>query len=199
MARALGYVDYYDYKVTQAEGFGKDALFKILDTLEQGTRSLNLAARARLAKEKGEAALEPYNMGYMMAGDITQKLDPYFPFEKAVETWGRSFGALKIQYRGATMDLDLLDRKGKYSNGFCHWPQPAWVKSDGSWQPSLAHFTSLADPAAVGSGHTALTTLMHEAGHAAHFANIEQPSPLFAQERAPTSVAYAELQVGMKT
>ena len=35
---------------------------------------------------------------------------------------------------------------------------------------------------------------MHEAGHAAHFANIEMPSPLFSQERAPTSVAYAELQ-----
>ena len=35
---------------------------------------------------------------------------------------------------------------------------------------------------------------MHEAGHAAHFANIKQPSPLFSQERAPTSVAYAENQ-----
>ena len=35
---------------------------------------------------------------------------------------------------------------------------------------------------------------MHEAGHAAHFANIKMPSPLFSQERAPTSVAYAELQ-----
>ena len=35
---------------------------------------------------------------------------------------------------------------------------------------------------------------MHEAGHAAHFANIMQPSPLFSQERAPTSVAYAENQ-----
>ena len=35
---------------------------------------------------------------------------------------------------------------------------------------------------------------MHEAGHAAHFANIRQRSPLFSQERAPTSVAYAELQ-----
>lgn len=23
--------------------------------------------------------------------------------------------------KGATMTLDLLDRKGKYSNGFCHW------------------------------------------------------------------------------
>ena len=115
------------------------------------------------------------------------------------------------------MNLDLLDRKGKYSNGFCHWPQPAWVKPDGSWQPTVTHFTSLADPSAIGSGLTGLTTLMHEAGHAAHFANIRQPSPLFSQatptrprrdpdatpgtslpsspqERAPTSVAYAELQ-----
>jgi len=55
-------------------------------------------------------------------------------------------------------------------------------------------FTSLADPSAVGSGHTGLTTLMHEAGHAAHFANVEMPSPLFSQERSPTSVAYAENQ-----
>ena len=52
----------------------------------------------------------------------------------------------------------------------------------------------MADPNAVGSGHTALVTLMHEAGHAAHFANIKQTSPLFSQERAPTSVAYAENQ-----
>jgi oligoendopeptidase F len=81
------------------------------------------------------------------------------------------------------MTLDLLDRKNKYSNGFCHWPQPAWVRPDGSWQPSRTNFTSLADPAAVGSGKTALTTLMHEAGHAAHFANIEMPSPLFSQVR----------------
>mmetsp|Transcript_23191 Transcript_23191/g.45019 ORF Transcript_23191/g.45019 Transcript_23191/m.45019 type:complete len:630 (-) Transcript_23191:185-2074(-) len=194
MAKSLGYVDYYDYKVTQAEGFNKQKLFEILDTLEKGTRGIMEKARKRLADDKGAAALEPWNMAYMMSGDITQRMDPYFPFEKAVEMWGRSFSKLGIQYRGATMDLDLLDRKGKYSNGFCHWPQPAWTKPDGTFQPSLAHFTSLADPAAVGSGHTALTTLMHEAGHAAHFANIEQPSPLFAQERAPTSVAYAELQ-----
>ncbi len=30
MAKALGYVDYYDYKVTQAEGFNKARLFEIL-------------------------------------------------------------------------------------------------------------------------------------------------------------------------
>ena len=194
MAKNLGYLDYYDYKVTQAEGFGKVALFDILDTLEEGTRPLMLEARKRLEAEKGAMALEPYNTGFAMAGDVTKKLDPYFPFEKSVEQWGRSFSALGISYEGASMNLDLLDRKGKYSNGFCHWPQPAWVRPDGSWQPTVTHFTSLADPAAVGSGLTGLTTLMHEAGHAAHFANIRMPSPLFSQERAPTSVAYAELQ-----
>ena len=35
---------------------------------------------------------------------------------------------------------------------------------------------------------------MHEAGHASHFSIIKQPCPLFSQERAPTSVAYAENQ-----
>jgi hypothetical protein len=27
------------------------------------------------------------------------------------------------------MSLDVLDRKGKDSNGFCHCPQPAWLKA----------------------------------------------------------------------
>ena len=106
----------------------------------------------------------------------------------------RSYSAMKIGYCGATMTLDLLDRPKKYSNGFCHWPIPAWIKPDGAFQPSKTNFTSLADPSAIGSGLTALNTLMHEAGHAAHFANIKQPSPLFSQERSPTSVAYAENQ-----
>mmetsp|Transcript_36260 Transcript_36260/g.91287 ORF Transcript_36260/g.91287 Transcript_36260/m.91287 type:complete len:637 (-) Transcript_36260:178-2088(-) len=194
MARKLGYVDFYDYKVTQSEGFSKARLFEILDTLETGTRGLLEEARKRLVEEKGEAALQPWNKDHMMAGSVTKKLDPFFPFEKAVESWARSYAALRIGYKGATMTLDLLDRKGKYSNGFCHWPQPAWVRPDGSWQPSATNFTSLADPQAVGSGLTALKTLMHEAGHAAHFANVTQPSPLFSQERAPTSVAYAENQ-----
>ena len=49
MAKALGYVDYYDYKVSQAEGFNKQRLFEILDTLEAGTRFVArcLVARAR--------------------------------------------------------------------------------------------------------------------------------------------------------
>lgn len=60
------------------------------------------------------------------------------------------------------MRLDLCDREGKYSNGFCHWPQCAWRAADGTWQPASANFTSLATPNAIGSGKTALATLLHE-------------------------------------
>uniref|UniRef100_A0A7S2MC90 Peptidase M3A/M3B catalytic domain-containing protein n=1 Tax=Helicotheca tamesis TaxID=374047 RepID=A0A7S2MC90_9STRA len=194
LARKLGFVDYYDYTVTNAEGFGKDKLFEILDDLELSTRPLMEEGRKELAKRYGDTALEPWNLSFMMAGSVIKKMDPYFPFSKSVERYVKSYSALNITYADATMTLDLLDRQKKYSNGFCHWPVCAWVKPDGTLVPSKTNFTSLANPTAVGSGLTALTTLMHEAGHAAHFANIRQPSPLFSQERAPTSVAYAENQ-----
>ena len=99
-----------------------------------------------------------------------------------------------ITYRDTKMRLDLCDRAGKYPNGFCHWPVAPHKGQDGKWNASEANFTSLATPDEVGSGNTALTTLMHEGGHAAHFANIEQGSPLFSQERAPFSVSLAETQ-----
>lgn len=194
LAKLLGFEDYYDYTVTNAEGFSKKKLFEILDGLEEGTRPLMEKARAELKKRHGETALEPWNMGFVMAGSVIKKMDPYFPFSKSPERYMKSYHEMGIGYCNATMTLDLLDRKNKYSNGFCHWPVPAWTKPDGTHVPSETNFTSLADPNAVGSGLTALATLMHEAGHAAHFANIKQPSPLFSQERAPTSVAYAENQ-----
>lgn len=194
LARLLGYECFYDMKVTQAEGFNKRTLFSILDQLEADTRPIMENALRNLATEKGIEALEPQNMSYLLSGDVAKLKDPYFPFEAAVDVWARSFAALGISYQGAVMRLDLCDRPGKYSNGFCHWPQPAWITQTGEWIPSQTNFTSLASPKSVGSGHTALVTLMHEGGHAAHFANVKQGSPLFSQERAPTSVAYAENQ-----
>jgi oligoendopeptidase F len=192
-ARALGYPCFYDMKVNQAEGFDKVTLFKILDGLASRSRPILLAARERLAENKGKEALEPHNMSHALRGDLSKLKDPYFPFENAVDCWARSFAAMGIQYSDATMQLDLCDRVGKYSNGFCHWPRVAWMSPKG-WVPSQTNFTSLATPSAIGSGYTALVTLMHEGGHAAHFANVKQDSPLYSQERAPTSVAYAENQ-----
>uniref|UniRef100_A0A0G4GAJ1 Peptidase M3A/M3B catalytic domain-containing protein n=1 Tax=Chromera velia CCMP2878 TaxID=1169474 RepID=A0A0G4GAJ1_9ALVE len=194
LARLLGYEDYYDYKVTQAEGFSKKKLFVMMDDLEQQTRPIMERAAKQLEADKGPEALHPWNTAFMLSGDIEKKMDPFFPFELAVDVWARTFAALGIEYKDATMRLDLCERAGKYPNGFCHWPQVAWRKADGNWIPSQANFTSLATPNQVGSGKTALVTLLHEGGHAAHFANIDQPSPFFGQERAPMSVAYAENQ-----
>eukprot|EP01059_Diplonema_ambulator_P009016 TRINITY_DN1878_c0_g1_i1.p1 TRINITY_DN1878_c0_g1~~TRINITY_DN1878_c0_g1_i1.p1 ORF type:complete len:646 (+),score=284.41 TRINITY_DN1878_c0_g1_i1:996-2933(+) len=194
ISRANGYEDYYAYKIQTAEGFDKKRLFEILDDLEQSTRPILEKARAKLAAEYGESALEPWNLRYKIAGDVIKETDPYFPFTEAVSAWARSFAAMGIEYKQSVMNLDLCDREKKYSNGFCHWPQCPYVKSDGTFIPCVTNFTSLAVPSAVGSGNTALATLMHEGGHAAAFANIYQPSPFFAQERPPMSVAYAETQ-----
>ena len=46
----------------------------------------------------GESALEPWNQSQALAGDTTRALDPYFPFEQAVDAWARSFAALGLRY-----------------------------------------------------------------------------------------------------
>jgi len=38
------------------------------------------------------------------------------------------------------MKLDLLEREGKYQNGFCHMPVPTHYK-DGSQIPTKVNFT----------------------------------------------------------
>jgi hypothetical protein len=193
LGRMLGYEDYYDYKVSRNEGFSKQVLFGILGDLEARTRDACKAAIDGLAKERGPSAREAWNLLYLTAGDVTAQMDPYFGFGSALGRWGRSFTALGIKYRGATLTLDLLDRKGKYENGFMHGPVPGFVDG-GKYLPARINFTANAIPGQVGSGHRATETLFHEGGHAAHFSNILMPSPCFAQEYAPTSVAFAETQ-----
>ncbi|MCA8924145.1 MAG: peptidase M3 [Planctomycetes bacterium] len=193
LGRAQGAEDYYDYKVKNAEGMSKREVFALLDELEARTRDAARAALARLEQEHGADAVTPWNVGYLISGDVTRELDPYFPFEESVARWGRSFAALGIDYRGASMVLDLIDRKGKYENGFMHGPEPAWRK-DGALQRARIQFTANAIPGMLGSGQRATQTLFHEGGHAAHFANVDMPAPCFGQEFAPTSVAFAETQ-----
>lgn len=193
LGRMLGYADYYDYKVSRNEGFSKAKLFDVLDDLARKTLPAGRAAVAEAERRHGSLAREGYNLPYLMAGDLTAKLDPYFSFGNALLRWGRSFTALGIKYRGATLVLDLLDRKGKYENGFMHGPVPAWVENS-LWHKARIHFTANAIPGQVGSGHRATETLFHEGGHAAHFSNITMPAPCFSQEYAPTSVALAETQ-----
>lgn len=193
LARALGFEDYYDMKVQKTEGFSKRRLFQLLDDLEQQTRESCNRAIDQMVSKHGAAAKQPWNFSFLRAGDLVEKQDPYLGFKHALEYWVRSFAAMNIKFRGATLTLDLVDRKGKYENGFMHGPQPAWYDR-GNWTPARINFTANAIPNKVGAGFRALETLFHEGGHAAHFANVQMNAPCFGQEFAPTSVAYAETQ-----
>ncbi|WP_233958933.1 M3 family metallopeptidase [Pectobacterium versatile] len=192
-ARQMGYRNYFDYKVNKTERMTPEQLFAILDPFEEQTREANARSLKNLADEKGEEALQPWNIRYASAGDVTRQLDPYFPFSASLERWINSFKRLRIGFNGAEMQLDLLVRKGKYENGFMHGPVPPFVQ-EGKWVPARINFTSLAKPDQIGSGASGINTLFHEGGHAAHFANIRQNAPCFSQEFPPTSMAYAETQ-----
>ncbi|GGY25482.1 M3 family metallopeptidase [Paludibacterium paludis] len=194
LARSLGYRDYFDYKVRKNERLSTEDLFAILDDFEVRTRDANRRALDDLACGKGSDALLPHNFRYMTSGDIRRQSDPYLPFGKALTRWVESFRRMGITYRGARMQLDLLERPGKYQNGFCHGPIPSYFDENGNWVAAQVNFTSEAKPDQVGSGSRAINTLFHEGGHAAHFANVTGNAPCFSQEFPPTSMAYAETQ-----
>ncbi|MES1178011.1 MAG: M3 family metallopeptidase [Myxococcales bacterium] len=193
LGRLLGAEDYYDWKTKRIEGMSKSELFTLLDELEERTRPAAQAFVDRARAKHGEPASKPWNIGHLTSGDVTRDMDPYFSFRSAIDRWGRSFGGLGVRYAGAELVLDLLDRQGKYENGFMHGPVVAW-RQHGTRIPARIQFTANALPGALGAGHRALKTLFHEGGHAAHFANIDMPSPCFGQEFAPTSTSFAETQ-----
>ena len=193
-ARAQGFDNYFDYKVVKNEQMSTEALFAILDDFEARTRDANQRGLDQLIAKHGPDATRACNLRFHMSGDVTRQSDPYLPFAQGLKRWVESFRKLGITYRGATMQLDLLERKGKYQNGFCHGPIPSYFDKDGHWIPGQINFTAEAKPDQIGSGARAINTLFHEGGHAAHFANVTQNSPCFSQEFAPTSMAYAETQ-----
>ena len=193
-ARAQGFDNYFEYKVRKNEQMSGDDLFKILDDFEARTAQANQRGLDGLVAAHGADATLGRNVRFYMSGDITRQCDPYLPFAKGLQRWVDSFRRLGITYRGSTMQLDLLERKGKYQNGFCHAPIPCYFDKNGQWVPSQINFTAEAKPDQVGSGARAINTLFHEGGHAAHMSNVTQNSPCFAQEFGPTSMAYAETQ-----
>ena len=193
-AREQGFSNYFDYKVQKNERMSADHLFNILNDFEERTRAANTRALDDLKKTHGALAAEPWNLRFFISGDVTRQFDPYLSFAKGLERWLQSFRRLGIAYRGATMQLDLLERKGKYQNGFCHGPIPPFFDAQNTWIAGEINFTAGAQPDQIGSGARAINTLFHEGGHAAHFANVTQNAPCFSQEFAPTSMAYAETQ-----
>jgi hypothetical protein len=111
-------------------------------------------------------------------------MDEYMPFGLALRRWVESFRRLGIQFRGATMQLDLLNAPAN-TRTVSSRPVPAG-STKGEWVPGQINFTAEATPDQVGSG-SARSTRCFTRRHAAHFANVVQNSPCFAGY-APTSM-----------
>lgn len=190
-AKILGYKDFYDFKVNREDGMSKKELFSIFDEIYKKTK-YGLADIRKMEKSM-PGLRKPWNFSYMLAGDFIKEEDPYFQFEEAVERWGRSFAAMGVDLRGSKVQLDLLDRKGKYNNGFCHWPLLVHYKN-GKRMSGTSNFTCNVVPGQVGSGIQGYNTLFHEGGHAAHFLNAEEKEVVLNSEYAPMSASWAETQ-----
>jgi len=190
-ARKLGHQDFYAYKLQVEEQMTKEELFPLFDEIYEKTK-FGLEDIKKMQNDIPRL-LKPWNFGYMLTGDFTKEEDPFFQLENAVEWWGASFMNCGIDYASGELRLDLLDRKGKYDNGFCHWPKIIRYE-DGKRVPAEARFTCNAVYGQVGSGDIAMNTLFHEGGHAAHLLNSKQRDVCLNHEYPPTSTAWAETQ-----
>ena len=188
-AHLLGYEDFYDFKLRREDGMTKRELFSIFNNIYLKTK--HAFTNIRKLERKMPGLRKPWNLSYMMSGDFTKEEDPYFQFDKAVLRWGKSFSALGIDYKGGKLNLDLLDRKGKYNNGFCHWPELVHYKN-GKRITGTSNFTCTVVPQQIGSGVMGYITLFHEGGHAAHLLNTEEREVILNHEYAPMSASWVE-------
>ncbi len=188
-ARAVGYSDFYEYKLRIDEDMSKKELFPIFEAIYQKTKYAFKNVR-EIEKEK-PGLRKPWNFGYMMTGEFTKEEDQYFQFENAISYWGRSFAALGIDFKGGAVTLDLLDRKGKHNNGFCHYTDLVRYEK-GKRLPGSADFSSNAIPGQIGSGAQGIHTVFHEGGHAADRLNSLQEDVCINSEYPPSTISWAE-------
>lgn len=190
-AKSLGYEDFYAYKLFIEEGMTKKELFSIFEEILEKT-NFAFAEIRKIAKGK-KGMDKPWNFSYMTSANFTKEEDPYFQFETALPVWAKTFANLGVNFRGSKIRLDLLDRKGKYDNGFCHWPEPISFEN-GKRITGRANFTCNLVPKAIGSGEDGIHTLFHEGGHAAHYLNSDIKDVCLNTEYPPASTAWAETQ-----
>ncbi len=188
-AKALGYSDFYHYKIDIDEGMSKKELFSIFENIYKKTK-YGFENVRKMEKTKPNLR-KPWNFAYMVSGSFVKEEDPYFQFNKVLSYWGRSFAALGVDFKGGQVKLDLLDRKGKWNNGFCHYPDLVRFKN-GKRFPGSTNFTSTAIPNQVGSGAQGIHTVFHEGGHAADRLNSEQEDVCINSEYPPSTVSWAE-------
>ncbi|MES2224493.1 MAG: M3 family metallopeptidase [Patescibacteria group bacterium] len=191
-ARALGYEDFFAYKLKIEEDMTKKELFALFDTIYDKTKYAFEDIRA-LEKKSMPGLRKPWNYSHMLAGSFVKEEDQYFPIEEMLPRWGKSFAALGISFQGSSLVFDLLDREGKYNNGFCHWPDLVQYR-DAKRIPGRSQLTCNVVQGIPGESSLGYLTLFHEGGHAAHILSSEMKDACVNHEYAPMTMSWAETQ-----
>jgi Zn-dependent oligopeptidase len=190
-ATELGFDHFYAYKLWNEEGMKMKELFDLFDNIYDKTKYA--FANIRKLEKTMPGLRHPWNYGYMLSGNFTKEEDQYYQFDQALIRWGQSFSAIGINYQGGELQLDLLDRAGKYNNGFCHYPKTVYKKENKLIKGS-SNFTCNVVYGQPGSGVQGMTTLFHEGGHAADRLNSTESEICINTEYPPASTAWAETQ-----
>lgn len=190
-ATQLGFENFYAYKLWNEEGMKMKDLFSLFDNIYDKTKYAFVDIR-KLEKTMPNLR-KPWNFGYMLSGNFTKEEDQYYQFDQALIRWGQSFAAIGINYQGGQLQLDLLERQGKYNNGFCHYPKVVYKKGNKLVKGS-SNFTCNVVYGQPGSGMQGMNTLFHEGGHAADRLNSTESEICINTEYPPASTAWAETQ-----
>lgn len=158
LARCLGYEDFYDLRTSRVERMRKRALFAVLDQLAAELTPRVRAEIKRLEGEGKERVRDPWNLTYYTQGSVTGLLDAYYPLSDAMGRWVRGFAGMGIRFGGAQIALDLLERPGKFPNGYMHVPGIPLMR-EGRWSAARANILTHGNPGAPGTGVHVTKTL----------------------------------------
>lgn len=161
LARDLGY-DHYMHLYSDIKGLDLPGLRSMLGRL--------LAATERMyADEMGDAlskidlslgAAERFDIAYLFRG---KEFDPHFPKEKAVDTLRATLKGMGLDFdRKKAIRIDVEERPQKSPRAFC---SPVDVPRE-VYLVAMPH-----------GGHDDYRTILHEAGHAWHFASCKASLP----------------------
>ena len=113
-ARALGFDNYFDTEAAEERADDDRRADASARRLRPADRRRERARAGRPASSAtANDATAPWNLRFHASGDVVRRLDAYMPFGLALRRWIDSFRRLGIQFRGATMQLDLLERPGQ--------------------------------------------------------------------------------------
>lgn len=161
LAMGLGY-DHYARLFADIKGIDFAHLQTLLARFLSQTDSMYADAMDARLRPQGITldAAEPHDVNYMFRG---KSFDPHFRKEEAVPTLRRTLKGLGLDLdRQANVRLDTEERPTKSPRAFC---------------VALAVPDDVVLVTMPQGGHDDFSTLLHEAGHAEHFANVSKRLP----------------------